>query len=98
MSEVFESQDDGRDLEVRTFELGPFTFDGPVTKTLEPDKAAQEFETMMNGVKAELREKQTEFFENKAAQWISEQAIELSECPCDPRRRHERLEQKVAVV
>lgn len=25
-------------------------------------------------------------------------AIELSECPCDPRRRHERLGQKVAVV
>ena len=27
-----------------------------------------------------------------------EAAIELSECPCDPRRRHERLGQKVAVV
>lgn len=25
-------------------------------------------------------------------------ALELSECPCDPRRRHERLGQKVAVV
>lgn len=25
-------------------------------------------------------------------------AIEFSECPCDPRRRHERLGQKVAVV
>ena len=24
--------------------------------------------------------------------------IELAECPCDPRRRHERLGQKVAVV
>lgn len=27
-----------------------------------------------------------------------ESIIELSECPCDPRRRHERLGQKVAVV
>ncbi len=26
------------------------------------------------------------------------EAIELSDCPCDPRRRHERLAQKVAVV
>ena len=25
-------------------------------------------------------------------------AIELSDCPCDPRRRHERLGQRVAVV
>lgn len=24
--------------------------------------------------------------------------INLSECPCDPRRRHERLGQKIAVV
>ena len=29
---------------------------------------------------------------------IADIALELSECPCDPRRRHERLGQKVAVV
>lgn len=29
---------------------------------------------------------------------MTDKLIELSECPCDPRRRHERLGQKVAVV
>lgn len=29
---------------------------------------------------------------------FTDKLIELSECPCDPRRRHERLGQKVAVV
>lgn len=29
---------------------------------------------------------------------LADRDIELSECPCDPRRRHERLGKKVAVV
>lgn len=30
--------------------------------------------------------------------FMADDIIELSECPCDPRRRHERLGQKVAVI
>ena len=29
---------------------------------------------------------------------LLEHLIELSDCPCDPSRRHERLGQKIAVV
>lgn len=57
----------------------------PVTKTEKSILDREEFE-------------RDQAVTERVTHWAADQMLDLADCPCDPRRRHERLAQKVAVV